>query len=361
MADTNGGGAVQAAADPVAAGLQAVSDALSADQKKVAEADASLTEKQRAAEAGESGAKSASQQYSAAVANLRDAHRALKEKVLTAEQTERDANAENQAADVTARGGVITVGQALKMMEQEKRASKQRKDAESDLLKYTMQYGGEVLSSGAQVVAEQFKGALDGIGDSFGVKGVAALVGGAAVGAVANADSPLADIVTDTLTGYIDLKENVEIADGVEEKAIDGMEDEEAYARYMAGNAGGTPSDPYLEENGGNGAYDGPPKDFGVSGQAYAETSADPGDGLRISDEDLDLLTDPERLTAEAEAQAARTEQEAGSDGLLSSIAQSDIVQAAIGAVAKNTGLVPDAPEVPDVPDEEEFAGLELG
>lgn len=360
--NTNNGAAT--VADAIVSGASAVTDLIKDDQDKIASAEQDLEQKQSAAAHDEAAKKSAAQQYSSAVANLKSAHASLKEKVLTAEQTEEEASAENQAADATARGGIVSVGDALKMMKQEARAAKQRKNAESDLFKYTMQYGAEVLSSGAQVVAEQFIGTMSGVGNSFGAKGVAALVAGAATGVVASADSPLVDIVADTVSGYIDLKEGVEVADGVEEKTIDGMEDEEAYARYMAGNAGGTPSDPYLDENGGNGFYDGAPKDFGTPGQGYSDMPADPGDGLRISEEDLDLLTDPERLTAEAEAQAAEQDaaQNSGPGGLLSSIAQSDIVKAATDAVLKNTGFEPsEEAEIPAVPDESEFNGLEFG
>ncbi len=364
MADSNGTNKNTIPVDPITRGVQAVADIVSKDQQNIAEDAKDLAKQAEVAERAEIERENAAHSYTASIKNLKRARDAMTKQVYDAEQTEKESGAEKQAADVVAQGGAVTIGEALEMLKNEKRATELRKKAEKQMFDQTLQYGQQVLSSGVAVVMEEAKDFFGGQRDAFGFKSVATLLSGGAVGLALSADSPLSglgNVVTDAVAGYAELKSSAELDDGVEEKSIDGLEDEAAYQQYMENNAGGEPSDPYAAENSDGAAYDGAPKEFGSSNYTVQETT-DPGDALKISDEDLDMLTDPDRLAAEADMlAAAQADQQAGSDGLLSSVVSSDVGQAIIGAVAKNMGLTPQAePEIPDVPDEAEFAGLEL-
>lgn len=302
----------------------------------------------------------ASQQFAKSVGNLKQAVQTLKSDARDAEKTAKDADAEKQAVQITAEGGVISIGDALELMEAEKIAKEKSQTADSRLFKYTMEYLGEAFSGAAGVLGEQLPTLLSGGKDAFGLKSLLPLAGGAAVGLALNADSTLGNIVTDAVDGYAELKANVELGDGVEEKSIDGMEDEASYQDYMEANAGGEPSDPYASENAGGPVYDGPVKEFSAS--SYVQVAGaleEESNGLRITEEDLEALTDPDRIAAEPEAMSQADLEQEPEGGLLSAIAQSDVAQAVTGAVAKNVlGIdlsreqeIYDEPTIPDVPD----------
>lgn len=350
MADTNTNS--QGAADLIMEGLKQIADPLKDSSKDIKEAEQKVEYQAEKADAAKETEITAGQQYQQAWRNLVSARDALSDDLKAAEKTEREADTESRVRDLVSQGNVVSVMDILKFMDQQAEATEDRQDAEGDLLKVTVDGITGVVTSAAGVVAENLKDTLNGVHDSFDAKGVMFLLGGGAVGALAGAATPATDIATDFVENYAALKADNPVAEGVDEKTLEGLENEEQYRAYIEANGNGEPEDPYASENGTGDPAEAKPLPAAPEGYVPETMSggpADPNDALAT--DDFSELTDPNKILAENEALSKAQPEETAEGGLLGTIVESDIAKAAVKTVVEKVTGKPaeEEAEIPEV------------
>ena len=209
---------------------------------------------------------------------------------------------QKRAAEIVSdQNAVLSVSQVLQLIETEKEAKRAKKKAESRYFKAALTYTGRSLTSAAKVMFSSGAGEsfLDGQSESDGKSGIVALAGGAMTALVlGGSESVLGNAAVNMYEGYVALKEGMELDEGVEEKTLEGLGDENEFAAYAEANANGEADDPYARENAGGYVYTGSGKTLAApSGGYVAETTAD---ALTASIDDFNIDKIIETVEAEA-------------------------------------------------------------
>lgn len=213
------------------------------------------------------------------MANIRQTKDKLDEVQAAAE----DANAENAAAEATVQG-IVSVSDALKLMDEEADAKAKYRKTASEYLSKTASALGTTIKEGSKVLAQQSSEFIDGIRDgALSGSGILALGGGALLGAVL--PSAIEEPATEMLSSFLHLKDKNDT--DVEEKAVDGYEDEESAANAV------------IEDNTQEGDGSSKPDDAkGEDAESDKDVPGDTGftteytdDALNMSEEDKDKFS----------------------------------------------------------------------
>ena len=161
----------------------------------------------------------------------------MKNKLKDQKQKTEEANAEVQAVKATQQG-VISVSDALKLIDDEQLAKQQYHEAASKYMTSSATAFGQTLVSGTQVltsmVDDGLEGVFGGLGDSSGALktfglGTAAMIGASFL----LPGGELQEMAKTAISGYMQTQNENEIDPDVEPKYIDGQETTEGYANSI--------------------------------------------------------------------------------------------------------------------------------
>lgn len=264
--------------------------------------------KRQADEQAEAKTEAAEKQYKEQLAELAQKAKSYREQYKDLAAKAADMDAEKVAAQATEQQGIVSIGDALKAIDAEKEAKQLARKAAVQAFSTSAEYFRTQLVSGTERLLGTVKNATGGFNDGAtegsGLGDVAAIVAGSVVGLVTGSQD-IADVVdagvgavtgngdvTDVVAAAVDgfnVLNAADLGDGVDPKTVDGLEDPEAYAAYIAENAGGEGTDPYMDQNGQDGIYQGPDRTPVQS--TYTEAPQGQRDALSATPEELAAMS----------------------------------------------------------------------
>ena len=180
--------------------------------------------------------------YTNSVSQTVERMKDLKSNLKQMQQSKENSNAETMAAEVSAKGEVLSIADALQAIDEEDAANLQYHQKASEYMAATTQAFAETVANGVGMftgMADDFlKGGIDAIKDSDTLKKVG-IATAAGVGFSILPGGELAKSVTESLAGKLKLDNETELDEGVEEKHIEGTETPEEYINTMGEEAGG--------------------------------------------------------------------------------------------------------------------------
>lgn len=246
-------------------------------------------EKLKAAKAAEKDASTSYEKYVSSVDSAASSLKGLKSQLGEVKQAAQESEAET-AAQKASRQGVVSVTDALKLIEQEKAAKDKYKQASA---KYMSQAAAAFSSSvvdGYKYVSDAAGDLGRGIADTFtSASGLGTMAAGLAVAALPDSvQSPAAKMVE----GWLRLKDSNGTDPGVEEKSIDGYDSpENAAASAVEDNLSEEPA--YNDSNAGTGPDSETDRQFAADENYKPPTEED---AISVSGSELDKMSDLDEL-----------------------------------------------------------------
>lgn len=169
--------------------------------------------------------KKADMSYTAYVESIEDTRHTLKEmraQVGEVEQAADEAEAETAAAKATSQGGVVSVTDAMKLMNEEKVAKAKQKQVSAKYMSQAANAFGESIGNGVKILKDGATDAGKSLKEGMtSTAGIMSLGAGIATAFLPDAlQSPAAQM----MEGWLNLADKNKIDDGVEEKAIAGYD-----------------------------------------------------------------------------------------------------------------------------------------
>ena len=343
QADPNGTAGILGQ-DPLTAAYNAAMS-LGSDSQAIDKAEQGVEHAKAKVESEEAKRDEADKQNEQALAQLEQEQAAMNKNLKDAKLEVKESSAENVVQERTAQGAIIDPMMAWQLVNTEEANKEERRKIEARKQELDLKVAGAKIENAAEMLSTNLKEAFAGYKDDQAGRsdagGLLATAGGAVVGLLLS-DTGIGQRIEDTAedftrkqTGnYENLQENVELGDGVEEKAIEGLEDSEQYARYVQASAGGEGQDPYLILTGEE--YDpGAVPNKNVAATEVPQAANDEDDALKISEEGFTGLELNNLLAEHENAQLEQAGQPAPAEG---------------GPEGGGPD-VPDGPDIPEVPD----------
>lgn len=204
-----------------------------------------LADRKKSAERQEAAAYN---QYVGAVDNTVDSLKGLRNTVKKSKQAAIDADAETQAAEATAEGGIVSITEALRMIDTEKETRAEHRSHEMEYAKQALKSAGSLAASGVRVIAGAASASSGDIKDGM-KSGALTMLAGAGLGMLMN-QGELRDMAMNGIVSFISLGDKNPTEDGVTEKFVDGMATPDDYVADLAVRNGDGQTYPDGEGNG---------------------------------------------------------------------------------------------------------------
>ena len=239
------------------------------------------------------------------VDSLKNQAKDMKTKLKDMKKSVDEADAEKMAADATNQTGVVSVADALKMIDAQKQAEEEYRKASSQYLASAAKSVGAAISSGVQVLGMSMVDAGEGIGASLSSKtGISALGAGVVAAMLPDAiSSPAAKM----MEGIFKLEDQNDT--DVDPKYIDGYETPDNAAKSAIYD---NTANPPGGANGGVGADSTEDKEVPLTGDDYIPTTQN--DATTLTGEELDKMSKLEGISGKVTKIADRM---ANGEGLL--------------------------------------------